>query len=568
IKKRIFLLSKISILSIFCLKAQPLWFDSVKLGIMIHYGLYSVPSYSDKEQYAEWFYKGLISNDTNRINFQQKVFGKDFSYFDYMKLFKGEMFNADDWAKLFKDSGAGYVLFSSKHHDGFCLYDSKYTEYTSLNSAANRDFCEELSVATRKAGLRFGLYYSLMEWTNPIFRWTIDSVGIDSYVNNHLLPQFKEIVDKFKPSVVFADGDWDFTYQTLRSEQMIDYLTEKVGKDEVAYNDRWGQGFKGGFKTPEYSSGLKDSKNVWSECRSLSRSFGLNRNSPIEDYLTSKELIHHFVKLVSLGGGLMLNVSPSSDGQIPLMQQERLLDLGSWLKINGKAIYGTKPYEKNFEYQDMVCPMNDSTINFSWVRNAPVKGASEDNFAISWHNKISVNKTEIYTIYLDADDEASLEIKDGNKTIFANTAKKDLSIVGKVRLKKGKSYEFNLFYKEKDIDASCHLYWESKTISKRPIQSDSSLWNGELSWQEPYICYTKKDKNLYAISLQKLGRIIEMNLPNKPKDNMKVYLLGNEDKLLSWKYNNGKLTVDTSTLHSIDIKSDYAYVFCLEDYIK
>jgi alpha-L-fucosidase len=547
----------------------PSWFNDAKLGIMIHYGLYSVPSYSDKEQYAEWFYKGLISNDTNRIRFQEKVYGKNFNYFDYMSLFKAELFDADAWATLFKKSGAKYILFSSKHHDGFCLYDSKYTLYNSMRSAAQRDFCKELSTATRKQGLRFGLYYSLMEWTNPLFRWTIDTVGIEKYVSNHLLPQFKEIVDKYKPSIVFADGDWDFSYKTLKSEEMVQYLYDKVGKDEVIINDRWGQGFNYGYKTPEYSSGIKEQTRPWSECRSLSRSFGLNRNSPIEDYMTSEDLIHHFVELVSLGGGLMLNVSPSCDGQIPLIQQERLLDLGNWLKINGEAIYKSRPYTKAFENEDMIQLRQDSVIDFDWVRNAPMKGVDEDNFSIDWHSVFTPKETNTYTIYIDADDEAALEIedKDKDRKVFCSTAKKDSSIVKKVRLKKNHTYNFNLYYKEIDVNASCHLYWESKTMSKQPIRLDSVFY-GEVYWQEPSICYTTNNNNLYAILLNKPNSTVELLLDKSPETNTKIYLLGNEDQDLEWTYKDGKLTINLSSIACSDIKTSYAYTICIKDYLK
>ncbi|MBQ7985181.1 MAG: alpha-L-fucosidase, partial [Bacteroidales bacterium] len=284
----------------------PQWFDSVKLGVMIHYGLYSMPSYSGREQYAEWFYKGFVTSDTLRQNFVKRVYGEDFSYFDFAKMFKAELFNADEWIDLFEKSGAKYIVFSSKHHDGFCLWDTKTTNKNSMNTPAHRDFVKELKKACEGKDMRFGLYYSLTEWDNPIYRWTFDTAGIEKYVDRYLIPQFKELVDMYKPSIVFADGDWDFDYKTLRSEEMVDYLTKTVGKDEVIVNNRWGTGNPYGFLTPEYSAGINVTDRPWSECRSLARSFGLNRFSPLEDYLTAEELIKHFVQLVSMGGGLML----------------------------------------------------------------------------------------------------------------------------------------------------------------------------------------------------------------------------------------------------------------------
>ena len=151
-------------------RGYPEWFSDAKLGIFIHYGLYSVPSYSDKEQYAEWFYKGLISNDSLRINFQKEVFGENFEYRDYKDLFKAELFDAVEWADLFAKSGAKYILFTSKHHDGYCMWDSEYAKgWSSATTTPNRDFCAELADEVRKRGVRFGLYYSLTEWTNPLY---------------------------------------------------------------------------------------------------------------------------------------------------------------------------------------------------------------------------------------------------------------------------------------------------------------------------------------------------------------------------------------------------------------
>ena len=544
----------------------PSWFENAKLGIMIHYGLYSIPSYSDKEQYSEWFYKGLISSDSLRINFQKNVFGENFDYFDYMKLFKAEMFDAEQWAKLFKVSGAKYIVFTTKHHDGFCLYPSAYTKYNVMNTPARRDIVGELAEATRKEGLRLGLYYSLTEWTNPLYRWTVDKTGIERYVTEHMVPQFKEIVDRYQPSIVFADGDWDFNYKTLHSEECVQYLMDKVGKDEVIVNNRWGNGFKYGHKTPEYSSGIKEKFVPWAECRSLSRSFALNRNSSLEEYLSPEALIEHFVQLVSLGGGLMLNVAPAADGQIPLLQQERLLQLGKWLEINQEAIYNSQSWEKNHEMQNMIAKINSETIDFDWVRNGPIKGVAEDNFSIDWHGTITPEINGLHFISLEADDEATIEILHKGKVIYSNMAKKDYSSNDAVKLKKGETYEVNVYYKEVDIDASCHLYWSANRVDKTPMRADKG-WKGEVSWQSPYLFYTKNGNNLYAITMQKLDKTISFPLEKQPDSNMKIVLLGNEDQNLDWQYKDGNIVIDLSVFSPASIKSEYAWTFKLENYL-
>ena len=548
-------------------REYPQWFSDAKLGIFIHYGLYSVPSYSDKEQYAEWFYKGLISGDSLRINFQKDVFGEDFEYRDYKDLFKAELFDAAEWADLFAKSGAKYILFTSKHHDGYCMWDSKYAKgWSSTTTTPQRDFCAELAEEVRKRGVKFGLYYSLTEWTNPLYRWTVDTnISIDNYVDKHLIPQFKELVDKFKPSVIFSDGDWDFNHTSFRSNEMVQYYYDVVGEEGIV-NDRWGIGFNHGYATPEYSSGIMDKNRPWAECRGLSRSFALNRNADLETYLTSEDLIKHFARLVAAGGGLTINVGPSADGKIPLLQQERLLDLGQWIKVNEEAIYGSRAFETVYQNQDITTNRIDEEINFNWVRNAPMKGVKEDDFSILWKTNLSPEQTDTYTIYLEADEEAGLEIKNSKNESILKLVSQKQEVKHKVKLKKDENYTFELSYQEKTHEAVVKLFWESSKIEKQPIKSQ---WEGEVSWQETYVCFTKNNGNLYAISLEPISNSLTFSLDKSPDVNMKIYLLGEKEIEIPWTYDyeNNKITLDTHQITPANITTKGAWVFKLENYI-
>ena len=548
-------------------REYPQWFSDAKLGIFIHYGLYSVPSYSDKEQYAEWFYKGLISGDSLRINFQKDVFGEDFEYRDYKDLFKAELFDAAEWADLFAKSGAKYILFTSKHHDGYCMWNSEYAKgWSSATTTPNRDFCAELADEVRKRGVKFGLYYSLTEWTNPLYRWTVDTnISIDNYVDKHLIPQFKELVDKFKPSVIFSDGDWDFNHTSFRSNEMVQYYYDVVGEEGIV-NDRWGIGFNHGYATPEYSSGIMDKNRPWAECRGLSRSFALNRNADLETYLTSEDLIKHFARLVAAGGGLTINVGPSADGKIPLLQQERLLDLGKWIEVNQEAIYGSRAFETVYQNQDMTTNRIDEEINFNWVRNAPMKGVKEDDFSILWKTNLSPEQTDTYTIYLEADEEAGLEIKNSKNESILKLVSKKQEVKHKVKLKKDENYTFELSYQEKTHEAVVKLFWESSKIEKQPIKSQ---WEGEVSWQETYVCFTKNNGNLYAISLEPISNSLTFTLDKSPDVNMKIYLLGEKEIEIPWTYDyeNNKITLDTRQITPANITTKGAWVFKLENYI-
>ena len=336
-------------------RGYPQWFSDAKLGIFIHWGLYSVPAYASPDGYAEWYYRGLMMSD-NRKEFMERVYGKDFRYEDFVPMWKAELWNPDEWAELFKKSGAKYVLLVSKHHDGYCLWPSQYAPgWNSVETGPHRDICGELTEAVRKQGLQMGFYYSLPEWTSKIHCWYEDpDDSIAEYVDTHMIPQFKELVSAYKPTVLFTDGEWRNSAEQWHATELISWYYNTVG-DEAIVNDRWGNGQQHGFRTPEYTGRAKLNDRPWAECRGIGRSFGLNRNEPLENYLTSDELIRHFVILVAAGGGMTINVGPAADGTIPMLQQERLLDLGKWLEINGEAIYGSQPYRNDTVAQPKVC---------------------------------------------------------------------------------------------------------------------------------------------------------------------------------------------------------------------
>lgn len=541
-------------------REYPQWFKDAKLGIFIHYGLYSIPSWSGKEQYAEWFYKGLISGDTARIEFQKKAFGENFKYEDYKDIFKAELFNAQEWAQLFKKSGAKYILFTSKHHDGYCMWNSKYAKgWNSVETGPRIDFCQELTDAVRGEGMEMGLYYSLTEWTNPLYRWTVDTnLTIERYRKEHLIPQFKELVDRFKPSIIFSDGDWDHNHNDFSSDDLVGYYYKTVGKKAIV-NNRWGKGFNHGYLTPEYSAGIIESGQPWSECRGIGRSFGLNRNEDLESYKSSDELIKHFVQLVAGGGGLTLNVGPSADGQIPLLQQERLLDLGAWLNINKEAIYGSQPYLKPYDEKESTATgFFDSIIDFNWVRNSPMKHVTEDNFKVKWEGEIVPKFSEKYTISCQADDYAIVYLND---KLIIDTRNKINSY--DVTLKKGEKYSMIIDYVETDLEASISLNWQSKSQKKQPIKTN---WETSYKWNTPYVCYTKNNNNLYAISFLIPKDNLILKLKTSPKQNMKITFLDSPQIEIPWQYKNGELLINTSTIHYSDVKSKSAYVFKLEGY--
>jgi alpha-L-fucosidase len=346
-------------------RPTPQWYLDAKFGIFIHWGVYSVPSFSHPQEYAEWYWYSLRANpgsnarDKERhdltVAYHNRVFGPDFSYYQFAPLFKAELFDPDEWAQIFKQSGAQYVALTSKHHDGFALWPSAEATrdwgqpWNAVDIGPRRDLLGDLSTSVRKAGLRMGFYYSLYEWFNPL--WLNDR---RLFVEKHLVPQFKDVVTRYQPAIIFSDGEWDMPSEEWKSPELLAWLyNESPVRDEVIVNDRWGKETRhkhGGYYTTEYGAGLPDATHPWEENRGMGFSYGYNRNEPLGNYRTGQELVLMFVDTVARGGNLLLNIGPRADGKIPEVMQQRLKEMGDWLKVNGEAIYGSRAWTRSAQW--------------------------------------------------------------------------------------------------------------------------------------------------------------------------------------------------------------------------
>ncbi len=340
-------------------RTTPVWFQDAKFGIFIHWGLYSVPAWGAPREYAEWYWNHIADKKPDNVwwQYHKKYYGENFEYKDFAPLFKTEYFDANQWADLFKRSGAKYIVPTSKHHEGFCLWpneDASRTWGRPWNAAVvgpQRDLMEELSTAVRKQGLKFGFYYSLYEWYNPL--WLSDR---KKYVNDHMFPQFKDVVTRYKPAIIFSDGEWDMNSSDWRSEELLAWLfNESPCKDEVVINDRWGKECRhkhGGYYTTEYGAGMKDDSHPWEESRGMGFSYGYNKMENIDDYKSTRELLYVLIDLVSRGGNFLLDIGPGGDGRIPVIMQARLIEMGDWLRVNGEAIYGTRHAGRDCQWSE------------------------------------------------------------------------------------------------------------------------------------------------------------------------------------------------------------------------
>ncbi len=329
-------------------RPNPEWFRDAKFGIFIHWGVYSVPSYGRKGSYSEWYWNALHNPESETSKFHERVYGDDFTYQDFASMFKAELFDPDEWADIFSRAGARYVVLTSKHHDGFCLWPSPQSwNWNSVDCGPHRDLCGDLINAVRARSIKMGFYYSLYEWYNPLYL-----SDVDRYVDEHMLPQIKDLVTRYEPSIVWGDGEWDQSPSTWRSEEFLAWLFNNApNSNEIVINDRWGHGTRfnhGGFYTTEYqperAAELLRHGRDWEECRGIGASFGYNRNENIDNYRSVKELLQILINVVCHGGNLLLDIGPTADGRIPVIMQQRLLGMGEWLKVNGEAIYETRPW--------------------------------------------------------------------------------------------------------------------------------------------------------------------------------------------------------------------------------
>jgi len=241
------------------------------------------------------------------------------------------------------------VVLTSKHHEGFALWPSREASATwgrpwnAVETGPKRDLLGDLSDAVRRKGLRMGYYYSLYEWYNPL--WLSDK---PRYIHDHMFPQFKDLVTRYKPSIIFSDGEWELPSSDWHSPELLAWLfNQSPVKDEVVVNDRWGSDTRhkhGGYWTTEYTAGMSGIDHPWEENRGMGSSYGYNRAEQLTDYRTGRELVIMLTDIVSRGGNLLLDIGPAADGTIPVIMQDRLHAIGDWLSVNSGAIYGTRPW--------------------------------------------------------------------------------------------------------------------------------------------------------------------------------------------------------------------------------
>jgi alpha-L-fucosidase len=300
-------------------------------------------------------------------DFHVRTYGRDFQFQDFAPMFRAEAFDPDRWAAVFARSQAKYVVLTAKHHDGFCLWPSAEASrswgrpWNAVDVGPKQDLVGELTEAVRRRGLKMGLYYSFFEWYNPL--WLADR---PRFVRDHVQPQLRDMVTRYRPDVLWADGEWDGPESLWKSRQFLTWLFNESPAREIVVNDRWGQGCRhkhGGFYTTEFTPGMKDGSHPWEENRTVTmpRAYDaenrplwydwvFNRQLTLANYYSPRELVLTLVDIVSRGGNLLLNIGPTPDGRLRVIEEERLSQIGDWLKVNGEAIFGTRPWIRSCQW--------------------------------------------------------------------------------------------------------------------------------------------------------------------------------------------------------------------------
>jgi alpha-L-fucosidase len=343
-------------------RPTPSWFDDVKFGIFIHWGVFSVPAF-----HSEWYWHRLRTGDPATVEFHNKNYGccgvmpdkfpctgPPFKYPDFAPMFKAEMFDPDQWASIFKTAGAKYVVLTSKHHEGWCNFPSaQHWNWNSMDLGPERDLVGNLTASVRNAGLHMGLYHSLREWYNPLYEQdNEDNCSTTTFVDEVLQPTLVDMVMKYQPEIIWADGAGDApcTHDSVKYWKAPNFISwlynESPVKDTVLVNSRWGTGSGGDYNTgpDRYTPGqLVPEK--WESCYTIQMSsWGYDRTEGLSKFYNASHLIYQLVSSVAFNGNLLLNVGPTHDGRILPEFEERLTQIGDWLKVSGEAIYNSTPY--------------------------------------------------------------------------------------------------------------------------------------------------------------------------------------------------------------------------------
>jgi len=396
------------------------WWTDARFGMFIHWGLYAVPAgqWNGATNHAEW----ILHTAKIPVNEYEK----------FAPQFNPTKFNPARWVSMAKNAGMKYIVITSKHHDGFCLWDSKLTDYDVTDATPfKRDILKELAKECRKQGIRICFYHSIMDWHNPDYLprrgWetrSAEGADFDRFKQQYLKGQLAELIKNYGPlGVLWFDGEWEDTWTHEDGFDLYKYV--KSLQPDIIINNRVDKGrqgmagmtkdssFAGDFGTPEQEVPQTGFPGVcWESCMTMNGHWGYNKNDT--NFKSSKELIRILIDTASKGGNFLLNIGPKADGTFPQQSIDRLADIGKWMSVNGQSIYGTSA----------------STIpNLSWGRST-AKADKIYLHVFDWpaDSKLIIQQkiSDIDSAYLLADPSKKLSVKYENDCTIISVPDKPL----------------------------------------------------------------------------------------------------------------------------------------------
>lgn len=328
------------------------WWREARFGMFIHWGLYAVPAgvYQGKEV------KGVGEWIMETANIPTAEYEK------YATQFNPTQYDAKEWVRIAKDAGMKYIVLTSKHHDGFCLWDTKMGKYNIVDATPyKKDLIKDLSNECKKQGIRLCFYYSIMDWHHPDANpKNINNTpeerkaNFPKYREEYMKPQLKELLTAYdNVGVLWFDGEWIGEWTEQQGKDLYNYLRNI--KPDLIINNRVGKGrngfqgmnsaeYCGDFGTPEQEILEGTSDMDWESCMTMNDTWGFKKDD--HNWKSSQTLIHNLIDIAAKGGNYLLNVGPTAEGLIPAASVERLKDMGDWMRINNEGIYGTHAIKK------------------------------------------------------------------------------------------------------------------------------------------------------------------------------------------------------------------------------
>ena len=327
------------------------WWRNDRFGMFIHWGLYAVPAGEWKGEKVSGISEWIMERGQIPVSEYEPLAGQ----------FNPVKFDAEQWVQIAKNAGMKYIVITSKHHDGFCLWDTKYTDYDVIDATPfKRDILGELAQECRKQGIRLCFYHSIMDWHHPDSQAPFypkyndtskSNPNFDRYVEYYLKGQLKELVQNYGPlGILWFDGEWVKDWTREMGWDMFEYCLSL--QPDIIVNNRVGNGrqgmrglsksdeFAGDYGTPEQEIPATGLPGVdWETCMTMNDTWGYK--SYDNNWKSGEDLLHKLVDIASKGGNFLLNVGPTAEGLIPGPSVERLAAIGEWMKVNSESIYGT-----------------------------------------------------------------------------------------------------------------------------------------------------------------------------------------------------------------------------------